>query len=409
MRYDAPRMARLLAAALAALALALLAPSSARGDGDPAGSAGAPRDIASLLEPVRAAHDVPALAGAIVSGGRTTALGATGRRRRDESAPVTSADRFHVGSCTKSMTATLAALLVEEGRLAWETTVGDVFARRLGPDALRPAWRGVTLAQLLVNRGGAPANLDADGLWGRLWALDGPLPDHRRALVRGVLARDPEAPPGTKFIYSNAGFSIAGAMLEERTGRAYEDLIRERLFAPLGMETAGFGAPGERGRLDEPRGHGPGRTPTEPGPAGDNPPAISPAGRVHASIGDWAKYAALHLSGARAALGIAAPGEPAPRLLRPGTYSRLHTPPVGEGSGYAMGWGTTERPWGGGTVLTHNGSNTMWFAVIWLAPRRDLAVLAACNEGGTRGEQACDRAAWALIQAHYAGKAPEER
>ena len=56
-----------------------------------------------------------------------------------------------------------------------------------------------------------------------------------------------------------------------------------------------------------------------------------------------------------------------------------------------------ERPWGEGTVLTHSGCNTMNFAVVWLAPKRDFAVLICCNQGDGEAAQACDRAAAALI------------
>ena len=63
-----------------------------------------------------------------------------------------------------------------------------------------------------------------------------------------------------------------------------------------------------------------------------------------------------------------------------------------------MGWGVARRDWGEGDVLTHAGSNTMWFAVTWLAPRRDFAVLVASNWGGDEAAKVCDEAASALIQ-----------
>ena len=190
-----------------------------------------------------------------------------------------------------------------------------------------------------------------------------------------MLRRAPAAPPGTRFIYSNAGFSIAGLMAETRTGTAYEELIRTRLFAPLGMTSAGFGPPGTAGRLDQPRGAPADGMPVEPGPAADNPPAIAPAGLVHMTIRDWAKYVAMHVRGAR--------GETT--FLSGRSFARLHTPP--SGFEYAMGWAVATRPWGGGDVLTHAGSNTIWYAVAWLAPKRDFAVLVTCNQGGDgRGE-----------------------
>ncbi len=347
-----------------------------------------PRDLAPVLRPLRDAHDMPALAGAIVRGDRLVALGAVGVRRRGTETSVTPADRFHLGSCTKSMTATLIAAYVEEGKLSWTTTVGEVF-----PDlkkTMDAGWRGVTLAQLLTHRAGAPADLKADGLWGRLRAHKGTPVEQRRTLVEGVTRRPPDPAPGTRYVYSNAGYAIAGAMLETVVGRPWETLMRERLFEPLGMASAGFGAPGTKGRLDQPRGHTPAGKPVEVGPGSDNPAAIGPGGTVHGSVGDWARYVAVHLPGGRGG-GL---------RLKPETFIRLHAPAAGAGQAYAMGWIVCDRAWGGGRVLMHAGTNTMWYAVVWMAPKRDFAVLVATNQGGDRAARACDRAAWALIQDH---------
>jgi CubicO group peptidase (beta-lactamase class C family) len=221
--------------------------------------------------------------------------------------------------------------------------------------------------------------------------------EQRRALVEGVLKNPPAAPPGTRFIYSNAGVSIAGAMAEKVTGIPWEELMQKRLFEPLGMASAGFGAPGKRGSLDEPRGHRESGQPIEPGRDADNPAAIGPAATVRCTIDDWGKYVALHLQAAR---------ENA-HLLTAETFTKLHTPArlTGSRTEYAMGWGTPKRGWARGDgpkatgrVLTHNGSNTLWFCVTWIAPEKDFAVLIACNQGGKEAETACDEAAQALIK-----------
>jgi hypothetical protein len=103
-------------------------------------------------------------------------------------------------------------------------------------------------------------------------------------------------------------------------------------------------------------------------------------------VGDWAKFVIAHLQGARGESG----------LLKPETVETLHTPAFG--GEYAAGWLVTERPWGGGQVLTHAGSNTMNFAVVWMAPIRNFAVLVATNQGGDVVPQACDEAAGMLIE-----------
>src|SRR5690606_14906599 len=99
----------------------------------------------------------------------------------------------------------------------------------------------------------------------------------------GLLARKPEATPGTEKIYSNQGYAIAGVMLEKASGQTWEGLMQTMLFDPLGMTSAGFGAPATPGKVDQPWGHEPGlfgQKPVPPGPRADNPLAIAPAGAV---------------------------------------------------------------------------------------------------------------------------------
>src|SRR5262249_53703034 len=160
------------------------------------------------------------------------------------------------------------------------------------------------------------------------------------------------------FVYSNQGFTIAGAMLEELTHKTWEELIRKELFEPLHMSSAGFGPPGSTKSIDQPRAHT-ASGPVEPGPQADNPPAIGPAGTVHCSLGDWAKFVSAHLRGEN---GIASVADAK-------SFNKLHECP--EGQSYAMGWGRMPRPWAGGDVLTHSGSNTMWYCVVWIAPAKD--------------------------------------
>ena len=172
-------------------------------------------------------------------------------------------------------------------------------------------------------------------------------------------------------------------MLEKIAGEPWETLMTNRLFKPLGMTSAGFGAPGAPGKVDEPWGHV--REGGEIKPVqSDNPPAIAPAGRVHCSLEDMARYLNLHL------------GTASTNLLKPETLRRLHTPP--DGQDYACGWLSVDRVWAGGRALTHNGSNTMWYMVIWLAPEKHFGVVAATNIAGRNAEKACDDVSAAMIR-----------
>lgn len=129
----------------------------------------------------------------------------------------------------------------------------------------------------------------------------------------------------------------------------------------------------------------------------DNPPVMGPAGRVHCSLADWAKFIQDQLRGARGDTNT---------LLRAESYIRLHTPPAGED--YALGWGVAERDWGGGTVLQHSGDNTMNHANVWIAPKRDFAVLACVNQGGDEAFKATDDAVGAMIGLIESGEARSE-
>jgi CubicO group peptidase (beta-lactamase class C family) len=292
---------------------------------------------------------------------------------------VTTNDLWHLGSDTKAMTATLAGVLVEAGTLHWDTTIAAVFPELAA--ALQPATTNLTLKHLLAHRAGLPRDVN----WGQF--KQGTVQAQRLQVVREALAKKPEFAPGERYQYSNTGYVIVGAMLERVTGQPWEEAIRERVFSPLGMTSVGFGGVGTPGQLDQPWPHGPkGKPQRKNGPAMDNPAVIGPAGRVHCTLQDWAKFIADQLRGAR--------GERA--LLTPASYQRLQTPPFG--GNYALGWGVAQRDWGGGTVLSHTGCNTMNFANVWVAPLKNFAVLVCINQGDDVAFKASDAAASALIR-----------
>jgi CubicO group peptidase (beta-lactamase class C family) len=356
------------------------------------------RDLADLLAPVRRRYKLPALAAALVKDGQTIALGAVGVRRAGHTECVGLHDSFHLGSCTKAMTATLCALLIEQNKLRWHSTVADVF-----PDLaaeLQADYRSVTLEQLLGHRSGLSEGFTfSTTVWPKVWELAGPLDEQRRQLLKLVFNDKPSSPPGTEYEYSNCGYAIAGAMCEQVTGRTWEDLMREQIFDPLGMTTAGFGPPGTPGQTDQPWGHQLGffRRRWKAFPPGekksDNPAAIGPAGIVHCSLSDWARFAAWHLAGERSL---------SPASLRSDAFRLLHSPTLG--GNYACGWLVEERDWAGGKALTHGGSNTLWFSLIWLAPNRNLGFLAATNVGTSAAIAACDDVVGKLIKLVEVGK-----
>lgn len=340
-----------------------------------------PADLNPILQPILDMHKLPGMAGAIVHGDRVIAIGAVGIRKRGSVVPVSIDDEFHLGSCTKAMTATLCAILVEEHKLRWDTKLVEVFPELRGK--MDENWRQVTLEHLLTHRSGLPDDRKPTPLLTELRKYDSRPQAGREFLLQQLIKQPLENPPGTKFAYSNFGYTLAGHMAERIARKPYEELMREKLFTPLHMASAGFGPPGKRDAIEQPWGHSAAGQPR----FGDNPLVIAPGGCVHASIADWARFVALHTH--------CAPGQA--RLLQASTFEKLHTP-VDRQSNDAMGWFVVPRPWASGDALNHNGTNTEWFADVWIAPKRDFAVLVACNQGGPEAEKACDEVAGKLIQ-----------
>jgi CubicO group peptidase (beta-lactamase class C family)/tRNA A-37 threonylcarbamoyl transferase component Bud32 len=335
--------------------------------------------VTQALKPIRQQFNVPAMAVAVVTSDGIKYVGAVGVRKRGTDIPVGLDDLWHLGSDTKAMTSTLIARLVERGQLKWDSTLGEVFPD-LAPQ-MNPEFKKVTLLQLLSHRGALPENLNLYNYLGN------DVESLRRRAVRDELAEQPVSTAGSQFAYSNLGDIIAGAVVEKVTGESWENAISNEVFKPLEMKSAGFGGTGTPGQIDQPWPHtADGRPTAKNGPDMDNPPVMGPAGRVHCSIQDWARFIQDQLRGARGESGT---------LLKPASYWTLQNPPFG--GDYALGWIVTQRDWAGGKALNHGGDNTMNCANVWIAPQENFAILVCVNQSGDAAFQASNAAVGAMI------------
>jgi CubicO group peptidase (beta-lactamase class C family) len=330
-----------------------------------------PPDLEQELEKVRIKHDLPGLAAAVVQGGKVAASAVTGVRRIRTGDRLRIDDRFHIASCTKSMTATLAAIVVGEGRLRWTSRLADVLPELR---SARREYQGATLEQLLAHAARMPAYTQfGPERLEELKALRGSPTEQRLAFLSEVLdVEEPNDATGDDS-YSNVGYTAAAAMLERATGEAWEDLVRSRLTRPLGMTSVGFGWPATSRTPEQPRGHFRQNGEIVEQPLEGSyllPVALWPAGAVHSSIGDLGRYAADHLDGL---LGRKA-------LLPRAAYDKLHRTPTGEEQGFTLGWGVRrDERWG---VLHYGaGSGGTFFVRIAIAPEHDAAVAVASNSG----------------------------
>ena len=315
----------------------------------------------ALLAKLRMDAGAPALAAAALSSRGQRISFVDGRRAVNRGEAVTIADKWHVGSCTKSMTATLIARAVEAGKIGWNDTVGQVLGGAISD--MHPAYRDATYRHLLSHRSGLAANVDVAELI-KFPRESADARADRVAYARLALTRAPAGKKEAHFEYSNSGYVVAGAMLEARLGAPWEKLMHEHVFAPLKMTGAGFGAPGTPGAYDQPVGHAANAAgalePFPPGgPVTDNPAVLGPAGRVHATLDDMLKYLSAHCF--RSA------------FLKADRWQTLHTAPFG--GDYALGW---ERHDG---ALWHNGSNTLWYCEMQFDAARGVVSAAASNDG----------------------------
>jgi len=333
--------------------------------------------LRKIAADTRQQFKLPGICVALLDGNRSVRIAADGVRKAGAVQPVTTGDRFHIGSCTKAMTATMIACVIHDTSLQWNSTVADILPEIAGK--AHPDYRKVTVRQLVDHTSGLPRN--SPHMFGM--STDNSRRENRRILFAKVLADAPLSLPGTKHSYSNLGFMLAGLMAEAAADMSWRQLMQKYVFQPLGMTSTGFGPPGTPGQIDQPWGHASVFTLPKPLQR-DNPEVLGPAGRVHCTLSDWARFAALHLGHI-----------PPESKLKPSDLKLLHSPT--DGLQYSAGWIITSRTWAGGKTLTHSGSNTLWYAVVWVAPEIDKAYLVATNTGLSNAHQACDSAISAMI------------
>ncbi len=318
--------------------------------------------LQDIVHYIRLESELPALAALLVHDGQIVEMAADGKRSISADVLVSNEDKWHIGSITKSMTSTLAAQLIEQGVIDWQTTISDVYPELVG--IMKPSYESVTLEQLLSHTSGLVASIPSQNDY---FSSSLPIETQRRNIVEEAVMQTPANEQG-ELLYSNIGYIVAGAMMEKLTATTWETLLDNNLFVPLAMNSSGYGAPDDQGDLNQPVGH------TKSGSSwkaivpsatniADNPAALGPAGTVHASLSDMANYLSMHLAGAR--------GESVNGLLSAQSFVKLHTAQTG--GDYALGWGVD------GEIITHNGSNTMWFANAIIHPEKNIAVFVVTN------------------------------
>ena len=322
-------------------------------------SIGTAPNLEPILERIRVKYALPSIAAVAVRDGVVVGVAAVGERAVGSGVAVTVNDAYHLGSMSKSFTATVLGKLVELGKLRWDLRLEEAF-----PEVqMRPEFKSVTLEMLLTHRAGLSANVEDTKIYAGSsdWAVI------RQRYVVAALSAAPAYPPGRVVAYSNAGYVIASLMAERSGGASWQALVRQYVYQPLEMKSCTFGtafAP-----LTNPHPHGwdgAKAVPLEPLVENGNPPVLDGADNVRCSLPDLGKYLAAHLSGERGANGI----------LKAATFKELHRSRANGGQGIYMAFGWLVLP---GGELWHNGSNTVNYSEMALYPQQNLAVAVAMN------------------------------
>jgi D-alanyl-D-alanine carboxypeptidase len=312
------------------------------------------------LDRKRDEYGLPALAVAVANQERLLLTAVSGLRTLNGDAPVEIGDTFHIGSITKPMTATLVARLVEASVIDWQTTPADVWSKEA--HTFYPELRRITIEHLLAHRAGLPS-FESDEENETFTRQHESPREERARFARWLLERKPAFSVG-QHIYSNAGYGLVGAMLEQATNASWEELMVREVFTPLGLTSCGFGWPADK--PGQPFGHRLRDGRLEPHELSDGyrlRASIAPAGDVHGSVIDLARFGQAHLRGLQTESGY----------LKQHTFRKLHDAPAG---GYALGWNVQA------ICSQHLGSAGTFESCLIVFPAHNLVVVVETNAFG---------------------------
>jgi CubicO group peptidase (beta-lactamase class C family) len=342
---------------------------------------------AQRLETLAVSHGVVGAVLGILRGDEV-AVGASGVTNVRTDAAIRTDTVFQIGSITKAYTATAVLRLVAEGLLDLDAPVASALPelRLADPDTTRD----VTLRHLLTHTSGLTSSTQIDTGRG-----DDCLQRHTAALADLPLHH----PLAATFSYCNAGYSLAGRVIERVTGMVWDEAMRELVFAPLGVEQT-MTLPEEALRHSVAMGHN--RHPdgtVRPAARWGSPRSSGPAGGIIATAQDVLAFAKLHIDD-----GVAPDGT---RLLSTDLTRHMRAKHAnlpyryGEVDSWGLGW--SRHTWGDHSLIGHEGDRRGQTACLRILPAHKLAVVLLTNGGPARGLY---RALVTEIAGHYAGLTP---
>lgn len=318
--------------------------------------------VDARLKQLIQSKDMVGLGVAIIENGQIRFVKGYGVTAAGTHDPVTTGTVFRWASLSKGVAATLVTELAEEGKLSLDAPVAQfrTSLRLPGGNESR-----VTVADLLSHRTGIVRNAYDD----KLEAGQDP------AMIRTMLAQlSSYCAPGNCYTYQNVAFDTSAEIVQHVTGKAYGQVVREKLFGPLGMATASTDRAGLQNAVSWARPHVGQRTIE----VNDNYYRVPAAGGVNSSIFDLAKWMRAHMGGAQAVLPH--------KLLQRVHMPVVATPPHG-GRGrvdqalgdarYGLGW--RDYNYGGHQVIGHRGAVNGYRSLILFDPAQKAGIAMLWN------------------------------
>lgn len=191
----------------------------------------APGDVDSAIRRQMASEHVPGLSLAVVRHGRIVRTGAYGFANLEWKAPVTPATRFEIASISKMFAGAAVRILVEEGKLDPEDSVGKYF------DGLPAAWSGMRLRHLITMSSGLPEDFASDLI---PYNQDVTTPYDDASMLRAFFTLKMAAPVGDRFVYSSPNYAMLGMIVAKIAGKPFPEFVRERILVPGGMTNSSY-------------------------------------------------------------------------------------------------------------------------------------------------------------------------
>ena len=323
----------------------------------------------SFVNQALPAWEVPGLAIAVVKNGKVVLAQGYGFRDVDKKLPVTPKTLFAIGSCTKAFTTFLIGTLVDEGKLDWDKPVRTFIPEFRLHD--RVASELITPRDLVTHRSGLPRH---DLVWYNA-ALT------RKQIVDRLPYLEPSETFRSKFQYNNLMYLTAGYLVERLTGQSWEDAVRTRIFAPLGMTCSNFSVKDSQKAPDFATPYADRDDKVVAIPFRDIS-TIGPAGSINSNVEDMARWLIVQTHKGKI---------DGKQVLSAAVLADIQTPHMTTGvpqerkeimpAGYALGWDVDD--YRGHQRVHHGGAIDGFVASTTLFPRDDMGVVVLANLGGT--------------------------